>query len=57
MHSHLFHLLVQSMILSVFFAVLLHDEKRRRVRFAAILFASLTGGTILLATLMLPFPG
>ena len=57
MHSHLFHLLVQSMILAVFFAVLLHDEKRRRIRFAAILFASLTGGTILLATLMLPFPG
>ena len=57
MNSHLFHLLLQSLILSVFFAVLLHEEKRRRVRFGAILFASLTGGTILLATLMLPFPG
>ena len=57
MNSHLFHLILQSLIVSVFFAVLLHEEKRRRFRFGAILFASLTGGTILLATLMLPFPG
>ena len=54
--SHLVHLLLQSAMLSTFFAVLLHDEPKRRKRFGGILFAALTLGTVILATLMAPFP-
>ena len=55
--SHLVHLLLQSGILAVFFAVLLHDEAKKRRKFGGILFGVLVLGTVLLAALMAPFPG
>ena len=57
MASHLFHMLLYSAIVAIFFAVLLRRERRSQVRLGAILWSSMVGGALALAYLMFPFPG
>lgn len=55
--SHLIHLVIQAGILAVFFALLLHTQKSKQRNFGVKLFAGLVLGTIVLAAIMVPFPG
>ncbi len=57
MRSHLFHMLLYSAIVAVFFAVLLRRDIRSQLRLGGILWTSMVGGALLLAYLMFPFPG
>ncbi len=57
MRSHLLHLLLYASLVSIFFAVLVREESRDRLRIGAILWGSMVGGALLLAYLMYPFPG
>ncbi len=54
MRSHLFHMLIFAGLLSAYFAVLLRDEKRERIRFGLFLWGGLVGGALVLAFLMAP---
>lgn len=54
--SHLAHLLIYSTLVSSFFALLVHGERRRRIRFGVVAWTAMVGGAILLAWLMFPFP-
>lgn len=56
MHSHFFHMLVYSMIVAVFLAVLARRDTRSRVRLGLTLWAAMVGGALTLAYLMYPFP-
>lgn len=56
MHSHVGHLALYSAIVAVFFAALTQRERREQLRFAALAWAGMTGGVIVLAYLMFPFP-
>ena len=56
MKSHLFHMLVYSMIVAVFLAVLARRDMRSRVRLGLTLWAAMVGGALALAYLMYPFP-
>jgi hypothetical protein len=54
--SHLLHLLVYSMIVAAFFGLLSRRTPRERLRLAAIIWASMVGGTLVLAYLMYALP-
>jgi hypothetical protein len=54
MHSHLFHMLIFSGLLASFFAVLLRQEKRERIKFGLMMWGGLVGGALILAVLMAP---
>ncbi|NIM01550.1 MAG: hypothetical protein GTN89_12000 [Acidobacteria bacterium] len=54
MRSHLFHMLLFAGLLSAYFAVLLRDDKRERIRFGLLLWGGLVGGALALAFLMAP---
>ena len=56
MRSHLFHMLVYSMFVSVFLAVLARSDTRSRVRLGLTLWTAMVGGALALAYLMYPFP-
>ncbi len=56
MKSHLFHMLIYSMIVSVFLAVLARRDMRGRVRLGLTLWGAMVGGALTLAYLMYPFP-
>ncbi len=56
MKSHLFHMLVYSMIVAVFLAVLARRDMRSRVRLGLTLWGAMVGGALALAYLMYPFP-
>ncbi len=56
MRSHLFHMLLYSAIVAVYFAVLLKRNRRDQVKFGGILWLSMVGGALALAWLMMPFP-
>lgn len=56
MHSHVGHLALYSAIVAVFFAALTQRDRREQLRFAALAWAGMTGGVIVLAYLMFPFP-
>jgi len=52
--SHLFHMLFYASFLALFFAVLIRDERRERLKFGATLWIGLVGGAMILAFLMAP---
>jgi hypothetical protein len=56
MKSHLFHMLLYSMIVSVFLGVLARRQTRSRLRLGLTLWAAMVGGAMTLAYLMYPFP-
>ena len=56
MKSHLFHMLLYSMIVSVFLGVLARRQTRGRVRLGLTLWSAMVGGALTLAYLMYPFP-
>ena len=56
MKSHFFHMLLYSMFVSVFLAVLARRDTRSRVRLGLTLWAAMVGGALALAYLMYPFP-
>jgi hypothetical protein len=56
MKSHFLHLLLYSLLVSTFFAVLARDTVRDRLRLGAVLWLVMVGGSLVLAYLMYPFP-
>lgn len=54
--SHFLHLLIYSALVAAFFGLLVHRDRGRRVRFAALTWLAMVGGALLLAYLMFPFP-
>lgn len=56
MRSHLLNLLVYSTLVSAYFGVLIRRRPAEQLRLAAIIWAAMVGGAILLAFLMYPFP-
>lgn len=56
MQSHLFHMLLYSLIVSAFFAILLRRDLRSRLRLGGLLYLTMVGAALLLAYLMYPFP-
>jgi len=56
MKSHLLHLLLYSFLVSTFFAVLMRDTVRDRLRLGATIWIAMVGGALVLAYLMYPFP-
>lgn len=56
MHSHLLHLLVYATLVSAFFALLMRQTTRQRVRLGVGLWLAMVGGALLLAFVMYPFP-
>jgi len=56
MKSHFFHMLLYSMIVSIFLGVLARHDARSRVRLGLTLWAAMVGGAMTLAYLMYPFP-
>ena len=56
MRSHLLHLILYSTLVAAFFGVLSRRSSRERVRLAAIIWAAMVGGTLVLAYAMYPFP-
>lgn len=57
MTSHLLHMVVYSTLVSAFFALLLRDDLRDRLRLGAMLWGAMVVGAIVLAWIMFPFPG
>ena len=57
MRSHLLHLLLYSSTVALFFALLSRRVPRERVRLGLTIWLAMVGGTLLLAWLMVPFPG
>jgi len=55
--SHLLHLLLYSSTVALFFALLSRRVPRERVRLGLTIWLAMVGGTLLLAWLMVPFPG
>jgi hypothetical protein len=56
MHSHLFLLVVFSLLVSLVFAVLLRDEPRAQLQFGGLVFGGFVLSAIVLGWLMYPFP-
>jgi len=54
--SHFGHLVLYSGIVATFFAVLTRREIKQQLRFAGLVWLAMTGGVLVLAYLMLPFP-
>jgi hypothetical protein len=57
MRSHLLHMILYSTLVATFFAVLVRDTRRDRLRLGAALWVAMVGGGLGLAYLMFPFPG
>jgi len=56
MRSHLLHMLLYSSLVSAFFALLMREAPRDRLRLGAIIWLAMVGGALILAYLMYPFP-
>ena len=56
MRSHLFHLLLFSTIVAVFFAAMLKRDRMEQLKFGGIVWLAMAGGVLALAWLMAPFP-
>lgn len=56
MRSHLLHLLLYSTVVSTFFGVLARRGAKDRVRLGSMIWATMVGGTLVLAYLMYAFP-
>jgi len=56
MKSHLLHMLLYSGLVSAFFALLMREAPRDRLRLGAIIWLAMVGGALILAYLMYPFP-
>ena len=56
MKSHLLHMLLYSVLVSTFLAVLIRNDMRSRLRLGLTLWAAMVGGALALAYLMYPFP-
>ncbi len=56
MKSHLFHMLLYSVLVSTFLAVLVRHDTRPRIRLGVTLWVAMVGGALALAYLMYPFP-
>ena len=56
MQSHLLHMLLYSLIVSAFFAILLRRDWRARLRLGVMLYLIMVGAALVLAYLMYPFP-
>ena len=54
--SHLLHLLIYASLVSAYFGVLVHRERRERIRLGALIWLAMVGGALLLAGVMFPFP-
>ena len=54
MRSHLFHMFLYAGMLATFFALLMRDEKKERLKFGGLLWLGLVGGSLVLAFLMAP---
>lgn len=52
MRSHLLHMLLYASIVATFFAVLLHRERSRQLRFGGKLWLVMVGGALVLAYAM-----
>ena len=57
MKNHFLHMLLYSTMVSTFFALLVRQTRRDRLRFGAALWLAMVGGALVLAYLMYPFPG
>jgi hypothetical protein len=57
MSSHLLHMLLYATLVSTFFAVLVRDSARDRLRLGGLLWAAMVGGALAMSYLMYPFPG
>lgn len=57
MKSHFLHMLLYSTLVSTFFAVLMRETTRGRLRLGATIWLVMVVGALLLAYLMFPFPG
>lgn len=56
MRSHFGHLVLYSGIVATFFAVLTRREIKQQLKFGGLVWLAMTGGVLILAYLMLPFP-
>jgi hypothetical protein len=56
MQSHLLHMLLYSLLVATFLAVLLRHDTRNRLRLGFTLWFAMVGGALALAYLMFPFP-
>jgi hypothetical protein len=56
MRSHLLHMLLYSSLVSAFFALLMRQTPRDRLRLGAMIWLAMVGGALILAYLMYPFP-
>ena len=56
MGSHLFHMVLYSVLVATFLAVLVRHDRRSRLRLAFTLWFAMVGGALALAYLMYPFP-
>ena len=56
MRSHLLHMLLYSSLVSAFFAILMRQTLRDRLRLGAMIWLAMVGGALILAYLMYPFP-
>jgi len=54
--SHFAHLVIYSGIVASFFSVLTRRDRRDQLKFAGLAWLAMTGGVLLLAYLMFPFP-
>jgi hypothetical protein len=57
MRSHFGHMLLYASLVSTFFAVLMRQTPRERLRLGAMIWLAMIGGGLALAFLMYPFPG
>ena len=57
MRSHFAHMLLYASLVSTFFAVLMRQTPRERLRLGALIWLAMVGGGLALAFLMYPFPG
>ena len=56
LHSHFLLMLLHSLGISFFFAFLLRETRKERVRLALIIFFTMVGASIALAWVLYPFP-
>lgn len=56
MRSHFLHMLLYSVLVSTFLALLMRRDTRSRIRLGLTLWVAMVGGALALAYLMYPFP-
>ena len=56
MRSHFLHMVLYSIIVATFLAVLVRHDRRSRIRLGLTLWLAMVGGALVLAYAMYPFP-